>query len=400
MPARTASDDRLAHVAKVPSRRLNAPVPDAPNITRTARYHRARGGLEAWPSAGALPGVRGPDAAPAARGQPAQARRRDARRQPALGQGRSARDTAHGHRAGAANIEPLLGWCDEVGIEVVTLWLLSTDNLNRPAARARRRCSRSSRSAVDVARRPAPLAAAPGRRARPAARRRPPRSSRPPRRPPATSTGCWSTSRSGTAAAARSPTPSAPCSSEHAAKGTSLEELAEIIDVEHIAEHLYTKGQPDPDLVIRTSGEQRLGGFLLWQSAQVGVLLLRGLLARLPPGRLPARDPRLRPARAPLRRLSRRPVGLDVTCRSPRGRACRTGPAAAGGVRSAASASGEARRIGRPESRDESRSATDAAAALPASHVGAGTPAFGLPPGPSAAEFRTGRGVRAPVREG
>ena len=55
---------------------------------------------------------------------------------------------------------------------------------------------------------------------------------------------------------------------EHAGKGTTLEELAEVIDVEHIAEHLYTKGQPDPDLVIRTSGEQRLGGFLLWQSAQ------------------------------------------------------------------------------------------------------------------------------------
>ena len=55
---------------------------------------------------------------------------------------------------------------------------------------------------------------------------------------------------------------------EHAGKGTTLEELAGVIDVEHIAEHLYTKGQPDPDLVIRTSGEQRLGGFLLWQSAQ------------------------------------------------------------------------------------------------------------------------------------
>src|SRR5690349_22017901 len=58
------------------------------------------------------------------------------------------------------------------------------------------------------------------------------------------------------------------CSSDLAGKGTSLEELAEIIDVEHISDHLYTKGQPDPDLVIRTSGEQRLGGFLLWQSAK------------------------------------------------------------------------------------------------------------------------------------
>ena len=47
----------------------------------------------------------------------------------------------------------------------------------------------------------------------------------------------------------------------------SIEELADIIDVEHISEYLYTKGQPDPDLVIRTSGEQRISGFLMWQSA-------------------------------------------------------------------------------------------------------------------------------------
>ena len=88
---------------------------------------------------------------------------------------------------------------------------------------------------------------------------------------------------------------------EHAARGTSFEELAEVIDVEHIAEHLYTKGQPDPDLVIRTSGEQRLGGFLLWQSATRSSTSARPV-AGLPAGRLPARHPGLRRARAPLRR--------------------------------------------------------------------------------------------------
>src|SRR6188768_784628 len=41
-------------------------------------------------------------------------------------------DSTHGYRAGAANIEPLLEWSEEVGVRVVTLWLLSTDNLNRP----------------------------------------------------------------------------------------------------------------------------------------------------------------------------------------------------------------------------------------------------------------------------
>ena len=39
------------------------------------------------------------------------------------------------------------------------------------------------------------------------------------------------------------------------------------VDEELIESHLYTNGVPDPDLIIRTSGEERLSGFLLWQSA-------------------------------------------------------------------------------------------------------------------------------------
>jgi undecaprenyl diphosphate synthase len=39
------------------------------------------------------------------------------------------------------------------------------------------------------------------------------------------------------------------------------------IDEDRFGEHLYTAGQPDPDLIIRTGGEQRTSNFLLWQSA-------------------------------------------------------------------------------------------------------------------------------------
>ena len=43
--------------------------------------------------------------------------------------------------------------------------------------------------------------------------------------------------------------------------------MAERITPEAIASHLYTAGEPDPDLIIRTSGEVRLSGFLPWQGA-------------------------------------------------------------------------------------------------------------------------------------
>jgi short-chain Z-isoprenyl diphosphate synthase len=176
------------------------------------------------------------------------------------------RDIAHGHRVGAANIEPLLDWCEEVGVEVVTLWLLSTDNLNRGATELdplleiignavdtlaqQRRWRLHPVGSLDLL--PAPVSA----RLKQAANDTEDVDGL------LVNIAVGYGGRREIADAVRS------LLAEHASRGTSLEELAQVIDVEHIADHLYTKGQPDPDLVIRTSGEQRLGGFLLWQSAR------------------------------------------------------------------------------------------------------------------------------------
>jgi short-chain Z-isoprenyl diphosphate synthase len=175
-------------------------------------------------------------------------------------------DTAHGHRAGAANIEPLLGWCEEVGVEVVTLWLLSTDNLNRPESELEPLLGIIGEAVETLAEqqrwRLHPVGALDLLPARMAERLKEAAESTREVDGMIVNIAVGYGGRREIADAVRS------LLHEHAGRGTSIEELAEMIDVEHIAEHLYTKGQPDPDLVIRTSGEQRLGGFLLWQSAQ------------------------------------------------------------------------------------------------------------------------------------
>jgi short-chain Z-isoprenyl diphosphate synthase len=53
---------------------------------------------------------------------------------------------------------------------------------------------------------------------------------------------------------------------EKIALGATLETIAGEITPKAIDGHLYTAGLPEPDLIIRTSGEVRLSGFLLWQS--------------------------------------------------------------------------------------------------------------------------------------
>jgi short-chain Z-isoprenyl diphosphate synthase len=173
--------------------------------------------------------------------------------------------TASGHQAGADKIEELLEWCSEAGVEYVTLWLLSTDNLRRAQEELAPLLKIIETAVADLA--------DAGRwhlKIVGALDLLPPETAASLRESAERTTDTRGMTvnvavgyggRREIADAVRS------LLQEHASRGTSIEELAEILDVEHIAEHLYTKGQPDPDLVIRTSGEQRLGGFLLWQSA-------------------------------------------------------------------------------------------------------------------------------------
>ena len=52
-----------------------------------------------------------------------------------------------------------------------------------------------------------------------------------------------------------------------AARGEPIPDMLDRITPDAISRYLYTAGSPDPDLIIRTSGEVRMSGFLLWQSA-------------------------------------------------------------------------------------------------------------------------------------
>ncbi len=176
-------------------------------------------------------------------------------------------DPNDGHRVGAEKMKQLVHWCDEAGVELVTLFLLSTDNLARPAAELDPLLRIIEDLVTDFAAdgHPWQLRAVGNPDVLPASTAAALKAAE--ERTVGRTGGAQVNfavgygGRQEIADAVRS------LLQEHAEAGTTIEELAEILDPEHISEHLYTKGQPDPDLVIRTSGEQRLSGFLLWQSA-------------------------------------------------------------------------------------------------------------------------------------
>lgn len=171
------------------------------------------------------------------------------------------------YRAGMAKLEELLGWCAEVGIKAVTAWVLSTENLRRPpeelepyfrvlgelfgrlpALSARLGFSLAVSGSLDLV--PHELASA--------AKQAVARSCGGPLE--VNIALCYG-GRQEVVDACRA------LVAELVAEGRAPEALPEAVDAEGIARHLYAAELPDTDLVIRTSGESRLSGFLLWQSA-------------------------------------------------------------------------------------------------------------------------------------
>lgn len=173
---------------------------------------------------------------------------------------------AHGHRAGAAKMREFLTWCDDLGIGVVTLYLLSSDNL----------VNREPDELDDLVEIIADLAEglshyrdwrvkhvgssdglpASLRTALTSAEER-----------TADRAGMHINLAVGYGGRTEIVDAMRAIVAKHHLEGRSLEDLAALLTPDLIGEHLYTGGQPDPDLVIRTSGEQRMSDFMLWQSA-------------------------------------------------------------------------------------------------------------------------------------
>jgi short-chain Z-isoprenyl diphosphate synthase len=173
-----------------------------------------------------------------------------------------------GHQYGAEHAEDVLGWCERIGISHVTVFMCSTENLaHRDPAEvaflmevieqfAAGRLSRTPSWRVHVA---GDLDVLPDSTAQ--ALKRAVEASHDGASGRHLTLAVGYGGRQEVIEAFRA------LLYEHADQGGTLTSLADELTTSDIARHLYTAGQPDPDLVIRTSGEQRLSNFLLWQSA-------------------------------------------------------------------------------------------------------------------------------------
>ena len=174
--------------------------------------------------------------------------------------------SAHGHRAGASKIIELLEWCEETDVNLVTIWLLSSDNLKRP--------SNELKSLFTIIGQTVEQLSATGRwKIRPVGSfELLPQSLRDTLKVAEQKTarvrGITVNVAIGYGGRLEIVDAVKRYISDSASVGKTPNQIADELTVDTIDQFLYTAGQPDPELVIRTSGEQRLGGFLLWQSHQ------------------------------------------------------------------------------------------------------------------------------------
>ncbi|MDX1468104.1 MAG: polyprenyl diphosphate synthase [Acidimicrobiia bacterium] len=171
------------------------------------------------------------------------------------------------YRVGMRRFEEFLGWADEFDIPAVTAWVLSRENLSRPdeeldpyfdvlielfgrlpAIAAEYDMGIKFIGSLDLLPDHLVAAAKTAEQAHPHGSRR-------------LNVAMGYGGRQEIVDAAKN------LVAELAAEGRTAEEIPDQIDAESLAAHMYSSDMPDPDLLIRTSGESRLSGFLLWQSA-------------------------------------------------------------------------------------------------------------------------------------
>ena len=171
---------------------------------------------------------------------------------------------SQGHLAGAGKIVEFLSWADEVGVDIVTLWMLSTENLSRDSEELSELLRIISATVASLAHQEKwRLKLVGDMRLLPADIVEQLEES-----VELTSQIDGMTVNIAVGYGGRHEITEAVRSLMLSAahSGETLTELAERLRDADITEHLYTGDQPDPDLVIRTSGEQRLSGFMIWQS--------------------------------------------------------------------------------------------------------------------------------------
>ncbi|MCS7058980.1 MAG: isoprenyl transferase [Meiothermus sp.] len=175
-----------------------------------------------------------------------------------------------GHEFGVQKAYEVLEWCLELGIPTVTIWVFSTDNWKRSPAEVETLMGLFVREAKRMAQDPRIHANEVRVRVIGRHDRFPPKvleALEELERATAHHSGMLLQIAMGYGGREEIVDAVKSLLLEAAQTGKSPEELAEELDLQHISERLYTAGVPDPDFIIRTSGEIRLSGFLLWQSA-------------------------------------------------------------------------------------------------------------------------------------